>query len=158
MIVISGRDVPASKRDENTKAIALRIIHSLSGVTVADREVKDCHRMGKKILLSFIHAGTCSPISRIVSNKRAMHRSGTYINVRQCPHDRKISFTARQMKKAGILDFVGTSLGSLTRVGKDGQKYTIHSLEDLQRLTDQPLSNFMNGVADLDDSAVVMES
>ena len=59
------------------------------------------------------------------------------------------------MKKAGVLDFVGTNLGSLTVVGKDGKKIIIKEQEDLQNLTNQPLSRFGN--EELDDSAVVMD-
>ena len=62
------------------------------------------------------------------------------------------------MKKAGILEFVGTTTSGLARVGKDGQKFTIKSEDDLQQLTSQPLSCFINGAAELDDSAVGMES
>ena len=161
MIVISGRNVPAFKSGEDIKAIALRLVLNLSGVAVDERQVKDCHRMGRKILLSFVYAGTCSPISRIIySNKREMHRSRTYIHVHQCPHDANLSYLARRMKKAGMLDYVGSTLGGLTRVSKDGLKYTIKTLEELQQLSTQPLSCFQNGAAnaDLDDSAVVMES
>ena len=84
-----------------------------------------------------------------------MHRSGTWINIHQCPHDRHLFFLARKMKKAGVLDFVGTNLGSLTVVGKDGKKIIIRNQEDLQNLTNQPLSRFGN--EELDDSAVVMD-
>ena len=37
MVVIDGRNVPDFRKDDNTKAIALRIIQSLSGVTVNNR-------------------------------------------------------------------------------------------------------------------------
>ena len=160
MIVIYGKDVPTVKENEDIKAIALKLIHDLSGVTVHDSQVKDCHRMGPKILLSFVHAGTCSPISRIMLDKSAMHRTGTWINVHQSPFDRTLAFIARKMKRKGILEFVGTTLGALVRVGKNGQKFTIKTMEDLQKLSSEPLSSFLNGPAGaaLDDSAVFMES
>ena len=127
VIAIYGRDVPAFDKYEDIKAIALNLIHKLSGVEVIDSQVKDCHRLGKKILVSFVYAGACSPINEIVYDKKAMHKAATWINIHQCPHDRYIAFVARRMKKAGILSFVGTTFGSLTRVGQNGQKYTINS-------------------------------
>ena len=157
VIAIYGRDVPAFDKYEDIKAIALNLIHKLSGVEVIDSQVKDCHRLGKKILVSFVYAGACSPINEIVYDKKAMHKAATWINIHQCPHDRYIAFVARRMKKAGILSFVGTTFGSLTRVGQNGQKYTINSLEDLQQLTSQPLSRFQKGGAELNDSAINME-
>ena len=158
MVVIYGRDVPDYTRDENTKAIALTLILNLSGVDVKDSHVKDCHRMGRKILVRFVHSGTCSPISRILFAKRTMHKKGTWINIHQCPTDRNLSYLARQMKKAGILEFVGTTTSGLARVGKDGQKFTIKTEDDLQQMTSQPLSSFLKGAADLNDSALSMEN
>ena len=49
-------------------------------------------------------------------------------------------------------------MGGLARAGKDGQKHTIKTEEDVQQLTSQPLSCLINGAAELDDSAVGMES
>ena len=159
MIAINGKEVPHFNPDEDIKAITLKLILDLTGVVVAESQVKDCHRMGEKILLSFVQAGTCSPISKILcSNRRNQHRLATWINIHQSPHDAKLSFIARRMKKAKILDFVGSSLGALTRVGKDGRKYIINTEEDLQKLTDRPISSFLKGAVSHNDSGVSMEN
>ena len=62
------------------------------------------------------------------------------------------------MKKAEILDFVGSSMGALTKVGKNGRKYIINSEEDLQKLTDRPISSFLKGAVSHNDSGVNMEN
>ena len=70
-------DEDMDDKDKDIKDIALNLIHNLSGVVVHENQVKDCHRMGAKILLSFMHVGTCSPIGRILLDKQAMHRIAT---------------------------------------------------------------------------------
>ena len=157
MVSINGKKVPEVQDDEDIKAIAIKIILDLTGVVVRDHMVKDCHRMGDKILVSFVYAGTCSPIVKILASHRTnQHHHKTWINIHQSPLDRKLSFLARQMKRAGILDFAGTTLAALTRVGKGGQKFTIYSEEDLQKLSDKPLSSFLKS-KDPNDSGISME-
>ena len=157
MVSIYGNEVPKVKADEDIKAIAINIIVDLTGVVVRDHMVKDCHRMSDKILVSFVYAGTCSSIVKILASHRSnQHRHRTWINIHQSPLDRKLSFLARQMKREGILDFAGTTLAALTRVGKGGQKFTIYSEEDLQKLSDKPLSSFLKS-KDPNDSGISME-
>ena len=157
MIAIHNNKVPTVKADGDIKSIALKIILHLTGVGESDSMVKDCHHIGDKILISFVHAGTCSPIVKILAtNSSNQHRRKTWINIHQSPLDRKLSFLARQMKRAGILDFAGTTVAALTRVGKGGQKFTIYSEEDLQKLSDRPLSSFLKS-RDPNDSGISME-
>ena len=86
MIAIYNNEVPTVKADGDIKSIALKIILHLTGVVVSDSMVKDCHHMGDKILVSFVHAGTCSPIVKILATNRSNQQClRTWININQSP-------------------------------------------------------------------------
>ena len=159
-IVISGKLVPAFQDGEDIIAITLSIIQKLSGVTIRKAQVNNCHRMGKKLILEFAKAGTCSPLQKVIfqSKRLKMREAGTWINIHMTPHDSHIFFVARQMKNEGIFVFVGSSLGAPTKVRvKDSQEdHIINTVAELQKFTTKPISYFeeKRGVP-LDDSGVM---
>ena len=78
------------------------------------------------------------------------------------PFDSQLFYLARQMKKnKGIIEYVGSTLGAVTRVVvKGGRDHTITSEEDLLKFTQEPLSTFekKNDVPKMNDSGVSMET
>ena len=153
--------MPDFKNGEDIIAITLNIIQKLSGVTIIKDEVNNCHRMGKKLILEFSKAGTCSPLQSIIfkSKRLKMKEAGTWINIHMTPHDSHIFFVARQMRNERIFTFVGSSLGARTKVRvKDSQEdHIINTVAELQQFTTKPIAYFeeKRGVVPLDDSGVM---
>ena len=163
-IVISGNGVPEPVEDEDITDLTLKLILNLTGVKIMRGDVRNCHRMGKKILLEFSKAGTCSQIHLVLNkaHRKAMKAAGTWINIHMTPTDSRLFYLARQMKKKKqIFEFVGSTLGAVTRVVvKGGKGHTITSEADLLKFTTEPLSTFekKNDVPEMNDSGVSMET
>ena len=156
--------MPKAKDKEDITAISIDIIKRLTGVSILRDDVRNCHRMGSKVLLEFLRAGTCSPIHLILdkSHRQEMSNAGMWINIHMTPLDSRLFYLARRMKKkdAKIFYFVGTTMGALTRVVVDGVSHTVKSEAELQTFTEQPISTFQEkkSLPLMDDSGVSMDT
>ena len=161
-IVISGSGVPEKQDDEDITDLSIELVQKLTKVRIKRDDVNNCHRMGKKVLLEFAKAGTCSQIHLVLdkSHRKAMQKAGTWINIHMTTLDSRIFFLARQMKRKGIFEHVGSTLGAVTRVVVRGQGHTIRSEADLLKFTELPLSTFEKKGAEprMNDSGIAMET
>ena len=111
-VVISGNGVPEQEEDEDITDLTIKLILNLIGVKIMHG--RNCHRMGKKFLLEFSKAGTCSQIHLVLSkaHRKAMKTAGTWINIHMTSFDSRLFYLARQMKKKEIFEYVGSILGA----------------------------------------------
>ena len=144
VISISGPGVPAVKADEDILQVALDIVRKVTNVKLCPDEIRNVHRMGPKILLEFLHAGTLSPIVKILDRKhhQAMVKEKTWLNVHMHPHDARLFYLARQLKRANLVDSASSTMNAVTRVTIRGVRHLIHTEKDLQKLISVPLSSF----------------
>ena len=97
-VVISGNGVPKQEEDEDITDLTIKLILNLTGVKMMRENVRNCHKMGKKVLLEFSKAGTCSQIHLVLSkaHRKAVKTAGTWINIHMTPFDSRLFYLPRE--------------------------------------------------------------
>ena len=161
IVVISGHGVPPRAEAEDITAIAMDMVETLTGVKLSRDSIRNCHRMGAKILLESLFAGNESKFGAILNPKhrRKMAQRGTWINIHQNKNDREIGFVARKMKKAGLIEFFHVNSQGVNEVTVAGVKHKIYTMNHLQNFCPYSVKKFLesNGMDCTNDSAVGME-
>ena len=75
-------------------------------------------------------------------HRKKMFQKGIYIDKFQGHHDRHIFLTARKMLRPAEFSKVFVNARGITTVVKNGSKFVLKNLEDLQAITELPISDF----------------
>ena len=161
IIVITGHGVPPPAEGEDIIAISIAIVDKLTNVKLSRDTIRNAHRMGSKVLVEFLFAGTQSKIGDILhlKHRKKMTLNGTWINIHQNKSDRILAAVIRRMKKKRFVEYYSVNLQGVNEIVVSGTKHKIYSLDDLQKFCRHPVTFFLEAdkMDCTTDSAVMLE-